>query len=217
MSERGRRMFCSQCGEKLEENEKFCHKCGAPVYKNNQTAGNQGAGNFSMAVGKKAYVKRPYLLVAAVLCIVFVVIGIWFAGSRGYKKPVQVFMEGIEKQDLHQAASVLFPKEVEQQLGMNLDWLENSMLSNITAKLGESAGFSLDYKITGAKRCTRNEIEEMQKKYNRALMTDVKLKDAKRLDVKLQVSAGGEQKESTGELVVIKVCGKWYINVVELI
>ena len=38
-------------------------------------------------------------------------------------------------------------------------------------------------------------------------MTDVKLKDAKRLDVKLQVSAGGEQKESTGELVVIKVGG----------
>ena len=39
-------MFCSKCGEKLGENEKFCHKCGTPVYKKQPVDKAEPAGGY---------------------------------------------------------------------------------------------------------------------------------------------------------------------------
>lgn len=130
-------------------------------------------------------------------------------------------MEGVEKLDMHKAVSVIFPKEVEKQLGIDMDaavdLVEDSLLGGIAEEFGDEADLSIDYKITETEQCTEDEIEDMEERYNDALHTDIRFKDAKRLEVETEISAGGEQEESTEDIAVIKIGNKWYINIVELI
>lgn len=186
----GRYMFCSKCGEKLGENEKFCHKCGTPVYKKQPVDKAEPAGGYRDVrtvsdIGKRK-IKRPYLLAAAgvcAACILCIFGAVQLFGNGNYKTPIKVFMEGVEKLDMHKAVSVIFPKEVEKQLGIDMDaavdLVEDSLLGGIAEEFGDEADLSIDYKITETEQCTEDEIEDMEERYNDALHTDIRFKDAK--------------------------------------
>lgn len=217
-------MFCSQCGEKIGENEKFCHKCGTPVYrkesiKKDEPSGRSQTTQKSFATGKGNQ-KRIGILATAVVCVICIFAVIQLVGNGNYKTPVKVLMEGIEKQDLHKAMSVIFPKEVEKQLGVDLDSmvdiLENSMLKEFTEELGVGEDFSIDYKITDVEQCEKDDIKEMEDRYNDALQTDIRFKDAKELEIKIVISGNSEKEENTEDVTVIKVGNKWYFNIVEM-
>lgn len=217
-------MFCSKCGAMLGEKEKFCHKCGEPVYKKDshivvESNRNSGLYNDSVKRGKKLPLKRPYLFLAAVVCVVFIILGIRFVGNGDYKTPIKLVVEGVEKQDVQKVMSAVFPKEVEKQRGIDMDGvvdlIEDYVLDKYNEEFGDAAGVSIDYQIKEKKSCTKEEIEEIEEDYNDTFRTDIKIKDAKKLVVKTKVSANGE--ESTEDITVVKIGKKWYINLVDLI
>lgn len=217
-------MFCSQCGEKLGENEKFCHKCGTPVYrresiKMDETDSRSQKVHKSSAA-RKGNKKRIGILAGAVVCVICIFTVIRLVGNGNYKTPVKVLMAGIEKQDLQQAMSVFFPEEVEKQLGVDMDGvvdiLENSMLKELTEELGVGEDFSIDYKITDVEQCEKDDIKEMEDCYNDMLQTNIQFKDAKELEIEIVISGDGEKEENIEDVTVIKVGNKWYFNIVEM-
>lgn len=214
-------MFCSKCGEKLGDNEKFCHKCGEPVYKKDHGTTRERDGNFSEKRSKKLSVKRPYLLAAAVVCVICIFFCIRFAGNGNYERPIKLVAEGVEQQDIHKIMSAIFPEEVEEQWGIDMDgvvdMMEEYVLDKFVEEFGDGADLSMDYQIKEKNSCSKEEIAEMEEDYNDAFRTDVEVKDAKKLVVKTKVSANGEKEESTEEITVIKIGRKWYMNFVDLI
>ena len=129
--------------------------------------------------------------------------------------------EGVEQQDIHKIMSAIFPEEVEEQWGIDMDgvvdMMEEYVLDKFVEEFGDGADLSMDYQIKEKNSCSKEEIAEMEEDYNDAFRTDVEVKDAKKLVVKTKVSANGEKEESTEEITVIKIGRKWYMNFVDLI
>lgn len=78
-------MFCRKCGNKIEENEKFCSKCGTPCIQNMQTGGQVNKVPEKSVIKKKSLLTQWWFWFIVVgVVVVGIIIGLSVEEDNGY-------------------------------------------------------------------------------------------------------------------------------------
>lgn len=221
-------MFCGKCGEKLNDNAKFCPKCGNPV------SGNDGVGQGNVETEKYKEIvngnkknKTVGMIAVAITVLVVVVGGFWLFSGRSYKKTVKEYVN----------AQVNFPKSFSKKIkellpeGMWEEIIENEFESeeqavNMLEEQMEEAyktleehfgeGFKYSYQIVEEKDLSKKDIREIEEEWEDKDIEPAKeVKEGKELTIKVEIkSADGEiTVDNEQNLTVVKIGRSWYIAI----
>lgn len=176
--------FCSKCGNELEENVKFCNQCGATVeVKKVESVTDTPTQKRGNGLDKKA--------IGVVLAFV-VVIGIIAAiasGNKPYEKPLQYFVDGINRGDYETFCKAVMPDELQTEWAYRVE----DDFAKMVTDASENGGIELEVKKS--KKVVEDGMEGM------ILTVDGGFKNYKVKDM---------------EIPVIKIGDNWYLVEYEL-
>jgi len=113
--------FCSKCGNEVEEGTVFCQNCGNKL-EETVSASETAAGTAEQ--NKRSSNKIVGIVVTAVLAVIAIILIVNLTSSvfsGGYKKPIKLFCEAVEKGDSKKLKKA-FPSGVSSLLTDNLDY-----------------------------------------------------------------------------------------------
>lgn len=203
--------FCGQCGSPLADTASFCPKCGAQITAQpmpqqfQQQFGGQpafqtampGAAKAGMSKGAKTAIICAIGAVAAGLIILLLVILL----SSGYKKPINNYIEALEKRDIDlYVDSLTSGGTIEDVVGRYSESELRSKykydLRDMISTYGED--FEISYDIIREK--------ELTDEYTLGLCTGYDL------TVKFNIKGTKNERTTTETVRVIKSDGKWSLE-----
>lgn len=225
-------MFCGKCGEKLEDNARFCPKCG------NAVGGNEGAAQVSqeaekykeMVNGNKKN-KTVGMIAVAIIALVVIAGAFWLFGGRSYKKTVKEYVNAQFNfsEDSVRKIVKLFPEGVWEQvvdMGIEEDAFESEeeAIETLEETLEEAhesledyygKGFKYSYQISDEKDLSKKDIREIEEDWkDMDIKFEKEIKEGKELTIKVEVkSADGETTtDNEMDLQLIKIGRSWYLT-----
>lgn len=223
--------FCEFCGAQMEDNASVCPGCNATPSGANATVNttevnnasvtgnvennNANIGTVESAVSSTATASTPNknkivpMIIAGFAALVFLTIVVSVLGS-GYKKPLDNFVKGFNKEDAKYLVKVYPEIYVEEYL--DEDKLEESLedvLEELEDKYGKN--IKLKYKVTDKEKVDKDDLEDLEEDYEDRL--DETIKISKGYELEVDVTVKGKKKERTKEMdiVVLKMDGEWAI------
>lgn len=210
-------MFCGKCGTQNVDGTPFCAGCGAPL----GGAANGGKKVNLPKVGKLNLKDRKTLISLGAGLLALVLIFVLLFGGNSPKGVVKKYMKAIQKAD---AAAVvkLLPKKVvneaKDEMDMsNKEWKE--YLEEMSEDLADSyeameeyydGKLKITYEIKDVEKLDKDDLKDLKEEYKDEL--DIKVKDARIVEVKVTTKIGDEKMKSEQEILVIKVGGKWCLD-----
>lgn len=198
-------MFCRKCGQKLEGVEKFCPKCGAEVVMvqaPQKVTKESGKTNLYIGIG--------------VICVLAVAVllgvkALFFTSD--YEKPIKNFVKAVETQDMNLFISVIPEEAIEaglEQAGVDKELFMEMAEGEVLDYLDEFDGkIKIKYEIEDDRKLDRSELRDIESE----LFNTVKIKEGKEVEIYIELYVDGELEEaSSGDMNVIKVGRKWYID-----
>ena len=204
-------MFCRSCGAQNKDDATFCQSCGAPL----SSAGGESAGT----AGAVHPAKKPNIVLIGGAAIVVAVAVLLFVllGGRSEKAVVKKLVNGVTKGNAKSIVALVPDKVIEEvcdiqdmtkkELTEDLDDELDDLLDNINDMYDK---WKITYKITDTDDYSNKELKRLKESYDDNY--DVKVKDAKKLSVKLTLEADGDKEKTTVTVPVIKVGGSWYLD-----
>lgn len=218
-------MFCGKCGAKIENAGQFCPYCGAPL----RSQGNQAPFNqpFNQPVNQPIHqtskIKKYVMIGVLAVVVILAVCLLKSCLGNTYEAPVKNIVKMIEKQDAGKMLD-LFPDDiwdaVSEKSGMSKSDVKDLVSDQLMEELLDEydGKISLKYDIVNEINCTDEEVQEIRAQYAALIGKNIKIKDAKRLNVRMKVYTDGEKVEDDEtEIVVIKVRNKWYLDCTSLL
>ena len=210
-------MFCGKCGTQNGEGAMFCAGCGADL--SGENWGNQptrGAVKKNRNIGLFAVIAGVVALVA-VLVLLF--------GGRSAKSTVKKYMNASIDAD---AAKImkLIPKKVineaKDEMDMDKDdW--NDYIDDLSESIQDNYDWIEDYyggklkityEIVDEEDVDKDDLEDIQDDYKDEF--DIKVKDAKEIEVEMTMKIGSEKQETTVTVALIKVGNTWYLDIMNM-
>ena len=198
-------MFCRKCGQKLEGVEKFCPKCGAEVVQVQMPQGvtkEPGKTNLYIGIG--------------VICVLAVVVllgvkALFFTSD--YEKPIKNFVKAVETQDVKLFVSVIPEEAIEaglEQAGMDKElFMEMAEAEGLDYLDDYDGKIKIKYEIEDERKLDKSEIRDIESE----LFNTVEIKEGKEVEIYIELYVDGELEDaSSGDMNVIKVGRKWYID-----
>lgn len=219
-------MFCKYCGEQNPDNAVFCKKCGGKLIDEKKIERNNERLVMNSSTRHKTGFKiRPSIVVIVAVVLVLIIALSQLLGGRNYKKTVDIFFEAVLDGDGKEILKTL-PDEMIEYLMEEEDFdsreeaeeeLEDS-IGNPKEVLDNAYGddWTYKYEIVNAEEYSSDELETLKETYQEEI-PDIKIKDAKKVTLKLTIEAEeiGEQ-SNTIDLSVIKIGKKWYMDLVNM-
>lgn len=164
------------------------------------------------------------------LIAVIVVCLLLFLNRSTYETPLKTMVSALNKGDVMKVIEVLPLKPIiedggmsEYLLGMNYDDLvnlyedqfEDSFVDDMKDEYGRD--FKIDYKIYEAEKLSKDDLTDLNSDYAYSFGTDDDfISEAMELDVDMSIegSEGSDVENTT--IVVIKIGGKWYLDMFSL-
>lgn len=167
--------------------------------------------------------KQKQILGGAVGAVVLLLVCVALLGGRGYKKTVDVFVNKAVKAPSGKAVVSLVPNRVLNKLFEDVDYTKADMIEDINdagkqqqkqlkKALGE--GWKLSYTIVHDEQLDEDDLEDIQDDYEDYY--DVKVKDARTVEVKLRFKGPEEDATATMKLPLIQVGNSWYLDYMEM-
>lgn len=213
-------MFCGKCGAQNEDNATFCSKCGAQFTKQ---SGNMLGGVTSEASAEKRKNQKIGIIFIAVVLVVGIVLLTNLFGGRSYKATIDTFVDGTMSVDAEKILKLFPPKMVDYLLeeeGYDKEDKKylieeaNKSLQETMDYLEEYVGgkFKISYEIGEVEDVTGLEFKEKRDFYDEY---DVKVSQAKEVEVEIIVTYKDTEKSNTTYLPLIKIGNSWYIDASE--
>jgi len=209
-------MFCKNCGTQLPEYSTFCPNCGTML---SSTPAPKKGSSFSLNLNGK---NRNVLMIAgvAVVAVALALILIFTLGGRSYEKTVAQYIESQFEGDIDGIID-LFPKkmmdEILDEAGYDEDEYDEfvregeealeEMLDYLEMYIGDD--WELEYEIVDTETITGEELEDIIDYY---ADHDVKVKEAKTVEVYFVLTADGMDFDNTMDLSLIKIGNSWYLD-----
>ncbi len=202
-------MFCGNCGTENPEGTPFCAGCGAAL------GGTKSkGGNFKV---------NPKVIIAAVVGVLAVVILVTLLfGGNSPTKVVDKFMAAVVDADakgmMKQVSDDVIDYMMEEEDMDKDDW--NDQLDDLSDNMKDmyeqmedyyDGKVKITYDVKSEKDLDEDELEDLQDYYEDKY--DIKVKDAKTVKVKVTTKCGDYKDSNTMELVVVKIGGKWSIDI----
>lgn len=135
-----KKVFCSNCGKELGEEQKFCANCGAAV------EGNE-SNKEEKKVKKKG--KKKFIFFGGIVVIIASILAL--SGGKKYKIEVREGEKLIETKEDYDAMQkgesvVMVIKNLERTTEGGCDWLATFVETNSGNRTGDLVGFSIDDK-----------------------------------------------------------------------
>lgn len=203
-------MFCGNCGKQNPDNATFCSGCGAKLTPVSPTPRGR-----SKRKNKNAMVGMIAVAVVAVAVIVLLVV--LFSG-RSAKSTGEKFIKAAFNGDGDEIVDLMpdslfkgYAEEMNTKVGKIKDQYEESFEDQFDSLSEMLDDLKFTVKATGTDDYSERETERIIDYYKEF---DVKVKDAKTVDVKVTIKSHGDKLElnSPLEVPVIKVGGSWYID-----
>ncbi len=207
-------MFCGNCGKQNPDDATLCSGCGAtltPV----ATSGKRSRRR------KNNYAMVGMIAVAVVVVLVVVLLVALFSG-RSAKATGVKFIEAVFDGDGEEIVDLIpdsyfkqYAREMDVKVSRVKDQFEESFEDQFDAISEMMDDVKVTAKATGTDDYSKRETEDIIDSYEDA---DVKVKDARTVEVEVTLKYRGEKVElgTPIEVPVIKVGGSWYIDVINL-
>lgn len=221
-------MYCIKCGNQLKENDIYCPKCG---YKNNSAAmekrNNEAEGTAVAQIKEKDTVieviwnrircwflnldreRRWFVLAVAVgVIMISVITGIKVSEASNYTAPVYNFVEMMNTGNTKLLKKVL-PMEYFNK------YYQDS-LEEYVEEMADGAKYSVE--IIGKRELDTEELADTEDFLSWFWNgEDLEIQKGYELTVEVNCTAADGQKSSkTGELHVIQINGKWYLDISDI-
>lgn len=222
-------MFCKYCGEQNPDNAVFCKKCGAKLNEGQpkETAAGNGGGFVSNNPNpqKKSFKIRPSVIAIAAVVLVVIIAATQLFGGRSYKKTIDLFITSVMDGDGTGLVKTLPDELVEygmeqdgltsrQELEQEMEDLLGDPETSLDSMYGDD--WSYEYEIVDTENYTSDELESLKEEYQTEIK-DIKIKDAKKVTVKLTLKVKDEDDQSTDvDFSVIKIGKTWYIDLASM-
>ncbi len=222
-------MFCKYCGEQNPDNAVFCKKCGAKLNEGQpkETAAGNGGGFVSNNPNppKKSFKIRPSVIAITAVVLVVIIAATQLFGGRSYKKTIDLFITSVMDGDGAGLVKTLPDELVEygmeqdgltsrQELEQEMEDLLGDPETSLDSMYGDD--WSYEYEIVDTENYTSDELESLKEEYQTEIK-DIKIKDAKKVTVKLTLKVKDEDDQSTDvDFSVIKIGKTWYIDLASM-
>ena len=200
-------MFCGQCGSQNADDARFCANCGE-VLNSSPIAEPENA---PIAPPKKSK-NLLYIISGAVLAVALVLLLIF--GIRTPKSVAKKALKGFENGNAKSIVKVL-PKSIFEDTAERKEFQEELQegLDDLQTAL-DRYNASITFQITGVEKCDADDLADCQDTYE--YFFDLKVKAAKEVSVKMTITEDGDREIENFSLYVIKVGGKWYVDIFSL-
>lgn len=215
-------MYCGKCGAKNESGATFCGACGAPLgaAKPNSTViyGEPGA---PAGVTKAQGNKHKTIGVAAVVVAMIAIFGVFslFFGGKGPEATVERFLDAVMESDTETMLALVPPKVLNlvESAGYSKEEYARQ-LESMTGELGSVAGIleslggdvKISYKVVDTEDVDADKMRDLKEGYQEEF--DMKVKDAKLVEVELRMEGFGQSETGTFTIPVIKSGRTWYLD-----
>lgn len=202
-------MFCGKCGAKNPDDAVVCGQCGARI-------GEAKALPARVTLPSPARGGKNHRLIGiaavAVIAVVLVIV-LLSGGSKGYETPVKEFIDGAMKGNVEAMINVIpedaLSSSFKNELNTMADFGETIKRYYYgDVKIKHSISFTDTEDIKG------DDLSELKEDY--LDYYDLKVKAAKDVYVNLTISVDGEETSQPMVIPVVKIGGKWYIDVENL-
>lgn len=206
-------MFCGKCGAKNPDDAVVCGQCGERIGSAKTPAVPAPPAPARVPAGRGSK-NHSFIGIAAVAVIaVVLVIVLLSGGSKGYKTPVKQFIDGAMKGDVEAMINVIpedaLSSSFKNDLNIMAGYVERiKRYSYGDVKIKHSISF------TDAKDIKGDDLSDLKEDY--LDYYDIKIKAAKDVYVNLSITVNGETSSQPMVIPVVKIGGKWYIDVENL-
>lgn len=209
-------MFCGHCGAKNEDGAIFCASCGARLSGMDQTSN-------VISMPETAQQKKKNTKIGIIFSVVVLLILVLAGGSlinaQSYKKTVKQFYKAAFATDAKKVMKLLPKKMIEEEMKNSdydsyddmIDDMQDS-LDGATDVIETTYGkkWKGSYKILDVEDIEGSELRDIKEDYEDY---DLKIKKAKKVDVKIKIKGDGKENSTTSDVVVIKIGMKWYLDI----
>lgn len=182
-------MFCAYCGTQIEDDSKFCNVCGYEI--------------------KSSSDRKKNRILITILVLFIVCLGV-VARKRllipAYEKPVENYMGALKEKNFKKFKSLL-PDFLWEDLGEESILGAEEYFEEICNTF--PYGVKVKYKITNKYPLSEDDLNDMETYIS--WYTDEELAITEGYDLMLQFVINGIP--SNGEFTVMKINGKWYMNI----
>lgn len=203
-------MYCGNCGTQNDDFSPFCIGCGARL--------NEDPAPVAPAPAPKKSKKGLLIAIIAAVVAVAVALVLIFTISTP-KSVVKKYMDAYLDPDGKAMLSVIPKAVVKEDIGDKDDQKDyvEEMEDTLDELYDEMDDYydrwSIDYKISDVEKVDKDDLEEIQEYYEDEY--DIKVRAAKEVTVDVTVKVDGDKEKVEMTIYVIKVGGKWYIDVIE--
>ena len=213
-------MFCGQCGNKNPEDSKFCHECGAILTSDELTLSKIKSDNKNRKIGIIAFTIG--IIIASALLL-------YFLTGRSYKATIDQYFNAQFNADA-EAIIELFPEKtydyILEEAGYDDDEFDefidegNEVLLDMLNDLEKYAGkdYDISYFISSIKNINGVKFDKLKDDYQDM---DIKISDAKTIELTIQYYIGTEmnkqtERNQTISISVIKIGHSWYLDILTM-
>ena len=207
--------FCPACGSQLEDNAMFCASCGAKIepqpFTNNQYNNYGYQSHNNPAPKKKGIDAKTIILIAgaAILLIAMLITGlsIVFPGPKAVaRRYTKAYLDGNAKKMINTMASFMWDNDPDEKKE-GIDALE---------KIYDVYNFEdfdkVKFKVKEVNKLSKSERENLQEFLDAFDDADsVKIKNSKKVEVKVTITDGSETYRGTIEIFLVKYKGFWKV------
>jgi predicted nucleic acid-binding Zn ribbon protein len=210
-------VYCANCGTENEDGAVFCGSCGAKM---EQVMG-------SGKPDKKKNILKALGAVVLVVVVVFLLSHLF----QGYRKPLNMFIKGLNNQDGEKVIEAAYrgtdaEDDVLDEVDTYEDYIMSFMTNVINNQLDEEdtvklKDMKISYKVTEKEKYSN--IEKWQEDHNYDFVSEDTLYDRKDVskvyELRVKITVKYESRKTEGEktftiknLYAVKYNGKWSLN-----
>lgn len=208
-------MFCGKCGVKNNDDAMFCTECGAKL-----NGGQAVKSETSITATLNDKNRKVGMIAVVAVGVIVIIAAIALFGGRSYKATVEKFVDAQFDADA-KAIFELIPEEMIdyalEEEGYDDDELDElieeanenlqDQLDDIERYLGEN--WEVSYEILSVEDVAGDDLDDLKDDYEDI---DIKVSDAKTVEVQLTVKADETESSNSLDVSVIKVGRSWYLD-----
>lgn len=203
--------FCTNCGNACQEGDNVCTQCGTRLV--NAQPQNEGvafAQAESAAAKKSSHITGIVLIIVAFLIVAILIAILVPMLSKGYKKPVEQFMEAIVDEESEDLMDV-FPEDFFDDMRDVSDTLELMYDDGeeLVDEFFDYCAMSIDkykgYEIGDAEKLDEDDLDDLMDFYEYKTDNEIEITKGYEVEVELDVKIDGESDTIDIEIYVCKV------------
>lgn len=211
-------MFCPKCGTQIDDDSRFCGKCGAAVSAADSVYVKTDVPDTAAdpAPSRRLSGKAKLIGVIVAALVVAALLGCWLLGVFGgndQEDVVDQFIDSMLDADAEGIVDAI-PDEVVKILLEEMDCSEKELVEQLQEVLDYAfeympEGIKISHRIDETESIYGEELEEIRQQYAEM---GVQVTEAKNVEVELTVSAMGMSESIEIEVGLVKISGIWCID-----